>query len=524
MSSCSFFTRRRPRRARRRRRATLFGGHLVEHRQVVEALPELLDAAQLALGVGQLAGDLLGARLVVPQIRIGGLVLQLLDAAAQPLDIEHPLHRGQGGVECGDIGLTVGIHGSSGYRLGSSVAAAAGSAPFSIGAVTSSAATRQPLARGRAATESCDMRPYHVAIVGSGPSGYFAAASLLKFADATDDADVRVDMLEMLPTPWGLVRSGVAPDHPKIKSISAQFEKTALDPRFRFFGNIVVGDHVQAAELAERYDAVIYAVGAQSDRSLGIPGEDLPGSVAAVDFVGWYNAHPHFEEMAPDLSSGRAVVVGNGNVALDVARILVTDPDVLAATDIADHALQSLHDRGVEEVADHRAARPAAGPVHHAGAARARRPRGPRRRRRDRRPRRLRRHLRRGPRGRGQDRQEQHQGAARLRRTRAGGRQAPDRVPVPHLADRDQGRRRVESIVLGRNELVDDNGRIVAKDTGEREEVPAQLVVRAVGYRGVPTPGLPFDDAAAPSRTPPAGSTAAATSTSSAGSNAGPPG
>ena len=195
------------------------------------------------------------------------------------------------------------------------------------------------------------MRPYHVAIVGSGPSGYFAAASLLKFADAQDTgenhADVRVDMLEMLPTPWGLVRSGVAPDHPKIKSISAQFEKTALDPRFRFFGNIVVGEHVQPAELAERYDAVIYAVGAQSDRPLGIPGEELPGSVAAVDFVGWYNAHPHFEEMAPDLSSGRAIVVGNGNVALDVARILVTDPDVLATTDITDHALKSLHDRGV---------------------------------------------------------------------------------------------------------------------------------------------------------------------------------
>src|SRR4030088_168304 len=194
------------------------------------------------------------------------------------------------------------------------------------------------------------MRPYHVAIVGSGPSGYFAAASLLKFADSDDDADMRVDMLEMLPTPWGLGRSGVAPDHPKIKTISTQFEKIGNDPRFRFFGNIVVGDHVQAAELAERYDAVIYAVGAQSDRSLGIPGEDLPGSVPAVDFVGWYNAHPHFEEMAPDLSTGRAIVVGNGNVALDVARILVTDPDVLATTDIADHALKSLHDRGVEEV------------------------------------------------------------------------------------------------------------------------------------------------------------------------------
>ena len=154
------------------------------------------------------------------------------------------------------------------------------------------------------------MRPYHVAIVGSGPSGFFAAASLLKAADASDDVDVAVDMLEMLPTPWGLVRSGVAPDHPKIKSISKQFENTAGDPRFRFFGNVSVGEHVEAAELAERYDAVIYAVGAQSDRPLDIPGEHLPGSVAAVDFVGWYNAHPHFEQMSPDLSGARAVVVG----------------------------------------------------------------------------------------------------------------------------------------------------------------------------------------------------------------------
>src|SRR6478609_7162449 len=186
------------------------------------------------------------------------------------------------------------------------------------------------------------MRPFHVAIVGPGPSGYFAAASLLKYADSPADPegperrDVRIDMLEMLPTPWGLVRSGVAPDHPKIKTISAQFEKVASDPRFRFFGNIRVGEDVQTEELAERYDAVIYAVGAQADRPLGIPGEDLPGSVAAVDFVGWYNAHPHFEEMSPNLSTGRAVVVGNGNVALDVARILVTDPDVLGTTDIAD--------------------------------------------------------------------------------------------------------------------------------------------------------------------------------------------
>lgn len=183
------------------------------------------------------------------------------------------------------------------------------------------------------------MRPYFVAIVGAGPSGYFAAASLLKFADGSvtgDGPDVRVDMLEMLPTPWGLVRSGVAPDHPKIKSISRTFEKTSADPRFRFFGNITVGQDVSVDELADRYDAVVYAVGTQSDRTMGIPGEDLPGSVPAVDFVGWYNAHPHFAEMAPDISTGRAVVVGNGNVAIDVARILVTDPEALATTDIAD--------------------------------------------------------------------------------------------------------------------------------------------------------------------------------------------
>src|SRR5271156_7024776 len=121
------------------------------------------------------------------------------------------------------------------------------------------------------------MRPYHVAIVGSGPSGFFAAASLLKFADTSigsDGPDVRVDMLEMLPTPWGLVRSGVAPDHPKIKSISKQFEKIAEDERFRFFGNVVVGEHISATELAEQYDAVVYAIGAQADRPLNNPGEE----------------------------------------------------------------------------------------------------------------------------------------------------------------------------------------------------------------------------------------------------------
>jgi ferredoxin--NADP+ reductase len=339
------------------------------------------------------------------------------------------------------------------------------------------------------------MRPYHVAIVGSGPSGYFAAASLLKFADAADqERDVRVDMLEMLPTPWGLVRSGVAPDHPKIKSISAQFEKTALDPRFRFFGNIAVGQHVAPAELAERYDAVVYAVGAQSDRPLNIPGEELVGSVAAVDFVGWYNAHPHFEEMTPDLSTGRAIVVGNGNVALDVARILVSDPDVLANTDIANHALESLHARGVEEVV----VIGRRGPLQATFTTMELRELGDLEAMADvdvildpadfadisdedleaagktakLNVKVLRGYAERGPRG-------------AKRRIVFRFRTSPIEI---------KGDGRVSSIVLGHNELVDDGGRVTAKDTGEREELPAQLVVRAVGYRGVPTPGLPFDE------------------------------
>ncbi|MDT5076447.1 MAG: ferredoxin/flavodoxin---NADP+ reductase [Mycobacterium sp.] len=338
------------------------------------------------------------------------------------------------------------------------------------------------------------MRPYHVAIVGSGPSGYFAAASLLKFADATEHHDVRVDMLEMLPTPWGLVRSGVAPDHPKIKTISAQFEKTALDPRFRFFGNIKIGEHVAAAELAERYDAVVYAVGAQSDRPLGISGEELPGSVAAVDFVGWYNAHPHFGEMTPDLSTGRAIVVGNGNVALDVARILVSDPDELAKSDIADHALESLHGRGVEEVV----VIGRRGPLQATFTTLELRELG--------------------------DLEamadvdvivdpadfesitdEDLDAAAKtvkqnvkvMRGYAATAPQGAKRRIVFRFQTSPielKGDERVESIVLGHNELVDEDGRLVAKDTGEREELAAQLVVRAVGYRGVPTPGLPFDD------------------------------
>ncbi|WP_144205821.1 FAD-dependent oxidoreductase [Mycobacterium tilburgii] len=339
------------------------------------------------------------------------------------------------------------------------------------------------------------MRPFHVAIVGSGPSGFFAAASLLNAADSTDEFDVAVDMLEMLPTPWGLVRSGVAPDHPKIKSISKKFEKIASDPRFRFFGNVAVGEHVAAAELAEQYDAVIYAVGAQSDRSLNIPGEDLPCSFAAVDFVGWYNAHPNFAEISPDLSGSRAVVIGNGNVALDVARILITDPDALAVTDIADHALTSLRPRGVEEVvilgrrgplqtafttlelrelADLEGVDIIVDPAALEGIS-----------------------------------DEDAEAAGKTtkqnikvlreyasREPRPGHRRMVFRFLTSPIEIK--GKNQVEAIVLGRNELVtDSSGRVSAKDTGEREELPVQLVVRSVGYRGVPTPGLPFDETSA---------------------------
>jgi ferredoxin--NADP+ reductase len=340
------------------------------------------------------------------------------------------------------------------------------------------------------------MRPYHIAIVGSGPAGFFAVASLLKAADSSDQIDVAVDMLEMLPTPWGLVRSGVAPDHPKIKSVSDQFERTAEDARFRFFGNVVVGEHIDASDLAERYDAVIYAVGAQSDKSLNIPGEDLPGSIAAVDFVGWYNAHPHFEQSSPDLSGARAVVIGNGNVALDVARILVTDPDVLARTDIADDALESLRPRAVEEVV----VVGRRGPLQTAFTTPELRELGKLE---------------------GLQNVDVIVDPAQLESitdddAAAVGKTCKQNIKVLRdYAGREpvsghrrivfrfltspieiNGNGKVEQVVLGRNELVrDDNGRAAAKDTGAREELPAQLVVRSIGYRGVPTPGFPFDEA-----------------------------
>ena len=189
------------------------------------------------------------------------------------------------------------------------------------------------------------MGAMRVAVVGSGPAGFYAAGALLGA-----DVPVEVDMIERLPTPWGLVRLGVAPDHPKIKSVSRAFEKIALQPGFRFLGNVEVGRDVSNEELLEHYDAVVYAVGAQSDRRMGIPGEDLPGSWAATEFVAWYNGHPDFQELQFDLSGERAIVIGNGNVAVDVARMLALTPDELAGTDTTHAAIDALNNAGIREI------------------------------------------------------------------------------------------------------------------------------------------------------------------------------
>ena len=202
------------------------------------------------------------------------------------------------------------------------------------------------------------------AVVGAGPSGFYATDQLLK-------AGFEVDLLEILPTPFGLVRAGVAPDHPKIKSVTRVYEKTAKHPGFRFYGSVELGGHVSRQDLLDRYHVVLYAVGTASDNKLGIPGEDRPGSHGALEFVAWYNGHPDYADHAFDLSATRAVVIGNGNVAVDVARMLVLDPDEVAATDTADHAVQPLAVGPGPRGDRARPPRPGAGRLHHPGAARA---------------------------------------------------------------------------------------------------------------------------------------------------------
>jgi ferredoxin--NADP+ reductase len=184
-----------------------------------------------------------------------------------------------------------------------------------------------------------------VAVVGSGPSGFYAAESLLGAGPV-----IEVDMYDRLPAPFGVVRYGVAPDHEKIKTVIRRYEKTAVHPHFAFFGNVRVGEDISVDELRRFYDAVIFASGAQTDRRLGIPGEDLAGSYTATEFVAWYNGHPEYRDRSFDLSHEVAVVIGQGNVAMDVARILSKTVDELKTTDIAQYALDALAESRVREV------------------------------------------------------------------------------------------------------------------------------------------------------------------------------
>lgn len=189
-------------------------------------------------------------------------------------------------------------------------------------------------------------RPVRVAIVGAGPSGFYAASALLDQKDVA----VSIDMFDRLPAPYGLVRYGVAPDHPKIKSVTKIYDRTASDPRFRFFGNVGFGNDITHDDLCRFYDQIIYAVGAQADRRLGIPGEDLANSMSATEFVAWYNGHPFHTDLSINLSGRVAAVVGVGNVAMDVARILVRNAGELRQTDIADYALAKLVQSAIVDV------------------------------------------------------------------------------------------------------------------------------------------------------------------------------
>jgi ferredoxin--NADP+ reductase len=345
-----------------------------------------------------------------------------------------------------------------------------------------------------------DQPPIRIAVIGSGPAGFYAAGHLLKDGASGHSINLDVDMLERLPTPWGLVRSGVAPDHPKIKSVTRVYEKTAAHPRFRYFGNVTFGEHVSREDLLEHYHAIVYATGSPSDRPLGIPGEHLPGSHAATEFVGWYNGHPDHTHLEFDLlSAERAVVVGNGNVALDVARMLVLAPDELAPTDTADHALDVLAQGRVSEVIILGRRGPAQAAftnpellelgeladanviVDHDELERALAVADPQAEQ-DITSRRnveiLRDYATRTPKG--------HHKRIVLRFLLS---------PAAFLPD-EHGR--LGAVELIHNELVPaSGGGLRAQPTDQRETIAAGLAFRAIGYRGIPLPGVPFDERSA---------------------------
>ena len=334
--------------------------------------------------------------------------------------------------------------------------------------------------------------PLRVAIVGSGPAGFYAAEHLLR----RDEVTAEVDMFDRLPTPFGLVRAGVAPDHPKIKSVIRVYEKTAAREGFRFFGNVEVDRDVTVAELAERYNAIVYAYGTPTDRKLGIPGEDLPGSHAATEFVAWYNAHPDFVDAEFDLSGERAVVIGNGNVAADVARMLALPRSELEVTDTADHGIEALAGSGVREIVVLGRRGPAQAAFTNPEV----------------------REL-------GEltdadiviDPAEVELDEVSREYVESGECEPTNKRNVEIFTDFAQrrpegkpkrvvmrflrspleihGEGKVEKLVVGVNELHrDEGGAIRARDTGEREELECGLVLRSIGYRGIGLDGIPFDD------------------------------
>ena len=320
-----------------------------------------------------------------------------------------------------------------------------------------------------------------VAVVGSGPAGFYTADALLK----SEDPQVAVDVLDRLPTPWGLVRLGVAPDHENIKAVSRAFEKTAARPGFRFFGNVEVGSTVSHDELLSLYDAVVYTVGAQTDRRLGIPGEDLPGSWPATAFVAWYNGHPDFQDLEFDLGCERVVVIGNGNVAIDCARMLALTAEELAPTDTIDAAAEAIAASPLREIV----MLGRRGPVQAAFTppelkelgelARSRAGRGRARSRARRR--RARRELE-------ADRDRARRNFDLLQEYAAREPEGkPRRIVLRFLVSPVAilGEDRVEAVEIVRNELVEEDGRIVARPTGETETIPCGLVLRSVGYQGV---------------------------------------
>ncbi len=331
--------------------------------------------------------------------------------------------------------------------------------------------------------------PLRVAVVGAGPSGFYAAEHLLR-----QERAVAVDLFDRLPTPFGLVRGGVAPDHPKIKSVTRVYDKVAAHPAFRFFGNVTAGHDVTAEELRRHYHAVVWAVGAAADRALDIPGEDLAGSHTATEFVGWYNGHPDFQDRRFDLSQEAAAVVGVGNVAMDVTRVLASDPDDLAITDITRTALDALRAskvrtiyllgrRGPAQAAftnpelKELGELPLADVVVRAedleldAATRASLEAAPDR--------------------------EAEKNLKTLRGFLDRGLQGrPRRIELRFSTSplRIEGPGRVERLIVGANRLEAGPRGVQAVATGQEAVLPVGLVFRSVGYRALPVDGVPFDD------------------------------